>query len=125
MLRGTGIPLPSGLRPSVLGALIGLAVVLAIPSGSLARLRPIARVMIEALETVNQIGQGLSIEDYEASERAARNLRNQAKKENAHAALEGLEQLLQSACLACHRKFRDPAKLLRPPVLYATNFLSA
>ena len=148
----------------MLGALIGLAVVLAIASSSFARLKPIARAMIEALETVNQIGLGLAIEDYEASERAARSLRNQAKnlkkidieifglnparnaefdgyltameetadviaaaakKEDAHAALEGLAQLFQSACLACHREFREPAKLLRPPVLYMMNFFNA
>ncbi len=164
MLLGTWTPLGSAVRLRVLGALLGLAVVLAPPRVALAELRPLVRVMLENLSDVDQIGQGIAVEDHALVERAARRLGRRAerikridievfgldaardaqfdayltvqsrataaiadaaKQQDVRAALQGMRQLIQSGCMGCHRDFREPAQLLRPPVLLMTTFLNA
>ena len=148
----------------VLGALLGLAVALVPARFALAELRPLVRVMLENLSDVEQIGQGIALEDHALVERAAKRLRrraerikkndiqlfgldparddlfdafltvqiqasiviaNAAKQQDVRAALHGMQQLTESACMACHQNFREPAGLLRRPVVFMTTFLKA
>ena len=154
----------SGIRLLVLGTLLGLAVALVSSQIALARMRPLVRNMLENLASVDEIGQGLALEDYKRAEQAALSLRNRAKnlkkvdielfgfdaarkelfdgfltaqaeaavaiagaakQKDPRAALAGMQRLFESACLACHREFREPAKRLRPAVQIMTGFLSS
>jgi len=48
-----------------------------------------------------------------------------ARLEDARGTLAGIQRLFETACLACHKEFREPAKRLHPAVLIMTGFLSA
>ena len=154
----------SPVRLLVLGALLGSMVVVGAPRDAVAKLRPLVRVMLENLAAVDEIGQGIAVEDFERVDKAASGLRRRAVNlkridirtfgfdparearfdaylteqavaaeaiasaaslEDAGAALQGLEELFRSACLACHVEFREPARLLRPAVPFMTTFLAA
>lgn len=49
---------------------------------------------------------------------------NAAKQQDVRAALHGMQQLT-AICMACHQTFREPARLLRPPVIFMTTLLKA
>jgi cytochrome c556 len=50
------------------------------PATALSELRPLVREMIENLGAVNQIGEGLALEEYDQVQRAALDLRNRARR---------------------------------------------
>ncbi len=56
---------------------------------------------------------------------AAAAIASAAQQQDVRSALRGMRQLIRSACMACHQDFRESANLLRPSVLFMTNFLNA
>ncbi|MFQ5417143.1 MAG: hypothetical protein ACE5FL_08880 [Myxococcota bacterium] len=48
-----------------------------------------------------------------------------AKHEDAVLVIQGLESLLNSACIGCHASFRRNESRIRPSVLFMTTYLSA
>lgn len=48
-----------------------------------------------------------------------------ARREDGPTVSQGLGELLEKACLACHKDFRDPSGLLKASTLFMTSFISA
>jgi cytochrome c556 len=120
--------------------------------------------MLENLALVDEIGEGIALEDFQRVQRAATDLQKSArslrdfdigklgvkpsrdpqfdaflmtqeevtkslisaaKAEDGKETLVALRQLLDGACLACHRDFRDRERLLSPSVLFMSTYLSS
>ena len=60
-----------------------------------------------------------------AQEKAADSILAAAEREDPSGALEGVERLYTTACLPCHKEFRERANLLSPSVLFMTTYLTA
>jgi cytochrome c556 len=48
-----------------------------------------------------------------------------ARREDAPAVSQGLGDLFEKACLACHKDFRERSGMLKPSTLFMTSFISA
>ena len=150
-------------RCAAVGAVLTVAFVLA-PLSAHSEIRPLVREMLENLASLNEIGTGVAIGDFERVKRAAADLdaragilldfdvtrlgvaarkgptfnvylreQQQAARMIAKAAkgkdgalvFKGVRGLLDRACIACHKIFRERENLMRPQVILMTSFLDA
>jgi len=65
-------------RPSPVAALLLVTLAILVPAQSQAELRPLVRDMLENLSDVNQITEGVALDDWDQVEGAARGLRTRA-----------------------------------------------
>jgi cytochrome c556 len=73
-------PEPRGYRYRPIWIAIVMAIALFHPRGALPELRPLVREMLENLGAVNQIGEGVALENYEQVGRAALDLKRRAQR---------------------------------------------
>jgi cytochrome c556 len=151
------------LRPGFLAALFAVAA-LAIPSPARPEVRPLVREMLANLASLNAIGEGVALDDFDpvkraatdlearagalldfdiallgvdpkrdaafdsylrAQQRAARAIAKGAQGQDGAVVFRGVEQLLDEACIACHRNFRDRENLMRPSAMFMASLLDA
>lgn len=74
-MKGLG----AGLR--VVGMVaVAIGVVLAVPQGAYSKLRPIVREMMENLGSLDQVGEGIALDDYDSVQNAALDLKARAER---------------------------------------------
>ena len=148
----------------VLGIGLAVSLVFLAPGLAFPELRPLVRDMLENLGAVEQIGQGVALEDYASVRRAAQDLKRRAvsmksvdhatrglapnrdsafdaylttqaeaadaidaaaRAQDGQAAMLGVQQLFQNACLGCHNDFRKGSQRLKSSVLFMTTYMDA
>jgi cytochrome c556 len=60
-----------------------------------------------------------------AQQQAARDIATAAQGQDGALVFRGVQRLLNEACVACHKQFRDPQNLMRPSTLFMASYLAA